>query len=178
MLERYHYTQSEKDALLDSMIILVDTREHDGKNDHILNYFDSKNILWKKQKLDYGDYSFMVPQNEELGIPRDIYFDKEIMVERKASLDEFADNATEERNRIKKELAMAPPNKVLLIENGSYEDMINGNYRSKFSAKSYYGTIHSFWHEFNIPVFFMPNNKYSGIFIRGYFQYYLREVIR
>ena len=68
MLERYHYTQTELDKLLNSMVVLVDTREHDGKNDHILNYFDSKGIAWKKQKLDYGDYSCMLPANEELGI--------------------------------------------------------------------------------------------------------------
>ena len=110
----------------------MDTREHDGKNDHILNYFDSKKISWKKMKLDYGDYSCMIPANEEFGISRDLYFDNEIMVERKANLDEFISNITKDRDRIKKEFALAPPNKVLLLENASYADMINGNYISKY----------------------------------------------
>lgn len=160
------------------MIIICDTREHDGKNDHILKYFDSKGVSWKKHKLDYGDYSFMVPKNEELGIIRDLWFDRNIVIERKASLDEFAKNCTTERDRIKKEFAQAPKNKVLVIENASYSDMINGNYRSDYSAKSYYGTIHSFWHEYGLPVVFMPDPAYTGVFIRGYFQYYLRGLIK
>ena len=33
MLELFHYTQTEQDKLIKSITILVDTREHDGKND-------------------------------------------------------------------------------------------------------------------------------------------------
>ena len=159
------------------MVVLVDTREHDGKNDHILDYFNHKGISWKKLKLDYGDYSCMIPADEELGIARDLYFDKQIMVERKASLDELAGNVTQERERIKKEFALAPKHKVLLIENGSYADMVTGNYRSKYQAKSYFGTFHSLWHEFDIPIIFMPDPRFSGMFIRGYLQYYVRQVM-
>ena len=155
---------------------MVDTREQ--VNDHIINFFDCKKIPWKKIKLEFGDYSFYLPKNDELGILRDLYFDKEIMIERKANLDEFAGNIAKERDRIKKELALAPTNKILVIENGSYTDMVNGNYRSEYSAKSYYGTFHSFWHEFNIPIIFMPNNQLTGLFILGYFKYYLRNKIK
>lgn len=100
------------------------------------------------------------------------------MIERKGSLEELAGNVTKERDRIKKELALAPPNKILVIENATYADMINGNYRSEYSAKSYYGTVHSFWHEFDMPFIFMPDNRYTGMFIRGYFQYYLRNKVK
>ena len=164
--------------MLKSITILADTREHEGKNDHILNYFDSHKIPWKKMKLEYGDYSFMVPQNTELGIFRDLYFDRHIVVERKANLDEYAGNQANERDRIKKEFTLAPKEKVLLIENGSYQDMVEGNYRSNYSAQSYYGTIHSFWHEYGLPVVFMPDKSYSGKFIIGYFYYYLRNIIK
>ena len=113
------------------MTIICDTREHEGKNQHILEWFDSKKIPWIKSKLDYADYSCMLPRNPELGIPRDLWFDKEIAVERKANLDEYANNCVDDRNRIKKEFSQAPPNKVLLIENATYADMMNGNYRSQ-----------------------------------------------
>ena len=76
MFELYHYTQKEIDEILKSITILVDTREHDGCNDHILNYLDAKKVPWKKSKLGYGDYSFYIPKNEELNIYRDLYFDK------------------------------------------------------------------------------------------------------
>ena len=160
------------------MIYLYDTREHDGKNQHILNAWDKMGITYKRRKLSYCDYSFMLPKNEELGIPRDLDFSRLVAVERKANLDELAGNMTKERERIKKELALAPQNKVLIIENGSYVDMVNGNYRSEYAAKSYFGTFHSFWHEFGIPIIFMPDKNYTGLFIRGYFQYYLRGIIK
>lgn len=160
------------------MTILVDTREHTGKNDHILNYFDSKKIPWKKQKLDCGDYSFMIPADNDLGINRDLYFDDKIMIERKANLDELINNIVKERSRLKKEFALAPQTKTLIVENASYVDVINGNYSSHYDPKSFYGTIHSLWHEFDIPIIFMPDPKYTGMFIKGYFYYYLRGIIK
>ena len=160
------------------MVILYDTREHDGKNDHILKMFDKMKVLYKRKKLDYGDYSFEIPANQELGIPRDLDFSKRIIIERKASLDELASNCVKDRDRIKKELALAPSTKVLLIENASYSDLLNGNYRSEYAAKSFWATIHSFWHEFNMPVVFMPNPSDSAYFIRGYFQYWMKNFLK
>ena len=120
----------------------------------------------------------MLPMNSELGIMRDMYFDKYVAIERKNSLDEFAGNCVKERDRIKKEFTFAPEHKVLLIENATYQDMINGNYRSEYSAKSYFGTVHSFWHEYNLPVFFMPDNSYSAQFIYGFCYYYVRDILK
>jgi hypothetical protein len=51
----------------------VDTREKN--NTHLTEYWDRKCILYKKKALDYGDYSFMIPKNESLNIPRDCFFD-------------------------------------------------------------------------------------------------------
>ena len=172
------FTQKEQETLLKSIVVVCDTREHEGKNQHILDYFDSKGIAWKKRKLDYCDYSFYLPKNEELGITRDLWFDKEVAIERKANLDEYANNMVKERDRIKKEFAQAPKNKVLLIENASFSDMVNGNYRSQYSTSSYFGTIMSFWHGYNLPVMFMPDISQSGKFIYGYFYFYLRNLIK
>lgn len=178
MLEFYKYTQTEQKQLLDSLIILVDTREHEGKNDHILTFFDSKNISWKKKKLDYGDYSVAIPANSDLGIMRDMYFDKQIVIERKASLDEITNNLAQDRERLKREFALAPRNKIMIIENGSYADMVHGKYTSTYDAKSMFGTFHSFWHEFGLPIIFMPDKTYTGMFIHGYLQYYIRNLIK
>ena len=78
------------DELVKSIVILVDTREKE--NQHILDYFDKKGIKYKKRALEYADYSFMIPENEALNIPRDLYFDKECVVERKGSLEELSTN--------------------------------------------------------------------------------------
>lgn len=166
------------DKLLKSITVLVDTREQDGKHDHILNFFDARSIPWKQMKLDQGDYSFYIPKDEDLGIIRDTYFDREIILERKNSLEEISGNLTNERSRIKTEFALAPPRKVLLIEGGSYKDIALGNYKTQYDKNSFLASIHSIWHEFDIPVMFMPDKNYTGLFIIDYFRYYLRGLIK
>ena len=178
MLQLYRYTDKEIDTLLKSMVYLYDTREHDGKNQHILDVWDKLGIEYKKKKLDYCDYSFLVPANPDLGILRDLDFSHHVAVERKASLDELAGNISKERDRIQKEFALAPKNKVLLIENATYDDMLHGNYSSNYNNKSFWATLHSFWHEYNVPFVFMPNPRNSAMFIRGYFQYWLRNYLK
>ena len=176
MLSKYKYTDKELDELIKSLTILVDTREK--SNQHLLDYWDSKGIFHKKKALDYGDYSFMIPANEKLSIPRDLYFNTTCVIERKASLEEISNNLTKERDRFEKELCLAPKTKVLLIENASYEDIATGNYDTKYNRKSFIASIHSFWFKYNIPVMFMPNNQYSGLFIREYFEYFLKNYLR
>lgn len=164
------------DLLVKSMVILIDTREQ--VNQHIVDYFDRKQIAYKKKALDYADYSFMIPANSDLGIMRDTYFDHKIVVERKGSLEELSGNLTKDRDRLEKELALAPQTKVILLEGGGYGDIVNGNYQTQYNKKSYWASIHSFWHKYNCPIFFMPDNKYSGVFIRGYFEYYLKNFLK
>lgn len=176
MLSKYKYTDKEIEELIKSIVILVDTREK--QNSHLIEYWDKKGILYKKKSLDYGDYSFYIPQNEELNIPRDIYFDKEIVVERKASLEEISNNLTKERDRFEKELCLAPKTKVLLIENANYSDIATGNYNTQYNKKSFLGSLHSFWFKYNTPIMFMPDNSYSALFIKKYFEYYLKNYIR
>ncbi len=176
MLDKFKYTDKELDELVKSMTILVDTREKN--NQHLLDYWDSKGIPHKKKALSYGDYSFMLPQNENLNIPRDMYFDGEVIVERKGSLEEISGNLTKERDRLEKEFSLAPKIKVLLIEGGTYADIVTGNYNTQYNKKSFWASLHSFWHKYNIPISFMPDNKYSGIFVRGYFEYYLKNYLR
>lgn len=176
MIRQYKYTDKERKELLKSMGILVDTREQ--KNDKILEYFDRMKIPYKKKALECGDYSFYIPKNEELGIFRDLYYDKDIMVERKGSLNELSGNFTKGRAELEKEFALAPRNKVLMVENASYGDLINGKYSTEYSTKSFWATYHTFWHRYNIPIIFVPSQDESGYFIRGYFTYYLKSLLR
>lgn len=177
MLTKYYYTDKEKEQIIKSMVILVDGREKEGKNNHILDWFDKKKIPWKKKSLSKGDYSFYIPANEELHIPRDLYFDSDIVVERKASLEEISGNLTQHRDRFEHELSLAPKNKVLLIENANFEDIVEGNYDTQYNRKSFLASLFTFWIRYNCPVFFMPDNKYSGLFITLYFQYYLKNIL-
>lgn len=175
MIDKFKYTDKEIDEIVKSMIILVDTREQ--VNEHILSVFDKNKLTYKKKALDRCDYSFYIPANDKFNIPRDLYFDKEIAIERKASLDEIANNWTKERDRFEKEMALAPKEKVLLIENCNYEDILKGNYRSQYNKKAFIASLHTFWFRYNMPVFFMPDKTFSAIFIKKYFEYYLKSYL-
>jgi ERCC4-type nuclease len=173
----YRYTETEQKKLLMSLIVLIDTREQ--KNQHIISYLDKKKIEYKSKKLDFGDYSFMLPANEELGIMRDIYFNNQIAVERKSSLTELSNNFTHNRTQFENELIRSDKGKlILLLENSrGYEDMIQHNYRTQYNPKSFLATLHTFQHRYNIEIVFI-RPELTGCYLYKCFYYWLRENIK
>jgi ERCC4-type nuclease len=176
MFNNYKFTETELKKILKSITILVDTREHDGKNDHILKWFDENKISYEKAKLPYGDYSFKLPKNDEFGILRDTFFTESISIERKANIDEIIGNFANDRDRIEDEFLRHHGSMILLIEDGNYSDIRNGNYKSKYNSKSAVGTLHSFSVKYNVPFIFL-NKEDTGCFIYCTFYYYLRSLI-
>jgi len=176
MINQYKYTDKQQEKLLSSITIIVDTREKE--NTHITNFFDKKKIKYINKSLDQGDYSFFLPQNNELSIPRDIFYNKQISIERKASLEELSNNFSQQRDRFEKEFCLYKGKMFLLIENANYEDICIGNYKTEYNKKSYLGSLHSFANRYNINIMFMPNNQYSGLYIWATFYYYLRNLIK
>lgn len=176
ILNNYYYTDKEKNVLLKSIGVIVDSREN--VNGHITDWFDKKKIPYKTKALKQGDYSFYLPANPELNIDRDLYFDRDIIIERKNSADELAVNFSKHRTRFEEEMATFPGKKYLMIENCTYGDIINGNYRSEYAAKSYAATLHTFNHRYDLEVVYMPDKQLSGMWIYSTFLYWLREVLR
>lgn len=174
---RFKYTDSEIKELLNSIVIVVDSREK--KNKHITDYFDKHKIPHIERALSQGDYTFYVPQNEELGFIRDTWFDKDIIFERKASLEELSTNLTTHRARFEEELSNAKAlYKYLIIENANYSDIINGNYKSEYNSKSYLGSIHSFSTRYDLQIIFMPESEYTAVYMYATMQYYLRNILK
>ena len=172
----YHYTDSELKKLLKSITVLVDTREQ--KNNHILKYFDSKDISYKTKKLEYGDYSFYLPKNINLCINRDMYFNNDISIERKANLEELSNCFTHDRSRFEAELIRSYKSKlILLIEDSKYQDIINNNYKTNYNNKSFLASLMAFKFRYNLDITFI-SNKYSGNYIYYNFYYYLREHLK
>ena len=102
---RYRFTDKEVKKILDNLTILVDTREK--SNNHIISFFNKKSIKYKTMKIDYGDYSIMMPQGSFNGQTRDIYFTNDIVLERKFCIDEIAMNLKDKKtniNEIKQEI--------------------------------------------------------------------------
>lgn len=176
MLEKYYYTDKEIDLLCKSIVVLVDTREK--SNEHITNWFDKKKIPWTNKALSNGDYSFFIPNNSELNINRDLYFDKEIMVERKMSLAEIGSNFTTYRTRFEEEMATYQGKKYVLLENSTYDQIVKGDYRNKLSEKAFLASIHTFNHRYNLEFVYMPNSDYSAEWIYLTFVYYLKHLLR
>ncbi|CUU47321.1 ERCC4 domain-containing protein [Clostridium beijerinckii] len=102
---RYKFTEKEIKELLDKMVVLVDTREQ--ANQHVIQWLNKRKKPFKTQKLDYGDYSCMLPIGSFKGQTRDIYFTDEIVIERKFCIDELAMNLKDNKtniNEIKEEI--------------------------------------------------------------------------
>ena len=172
MLEMFKYTDNEVKALLKSMIIIVDSREN--KAEHITSWFDEKKIPYRVEKLETADYSFYLPQNIELGIPRDLYFTDKIVIERKNSIEELSGCLTATRMQFENEFIRSKGKLHLLIENASYEEIINHKYKTEYNPVSFLASLHSFSDRYNFSINFMKDNKYSAQFIYYTFYYHLR----
>ena len=170
------FTESQQKKILKSLVVLVDTREK--KFSHVTNWFDTQGVPWERRKLDQGDYSIKLPANPDLGIDEDIYFDKLVMLERKAGLSEISGNLTKDRARIEKEFANAPPHKVLLIEGSSFNDLIMGNYKTDLKPNAFVASLFSIWHRFGLPVVFLEGHDNTGQFIYKYLYYFLYNKLK
>jgi len=172
--KNYKYTDKEKKELLNSIIILIDTREKEFS--HISNYFDNKKIQYLSMAHDFADYSFYVPTNKELGIYRDVYFYNEVIIERKNSLEELSQNFAQNRERFENEwLRSGNCKKLLLIENCNvYSDIILGRYNTELKSNAFLASLLAFQHRYNIDIVSITKDC-AGQFIYSYFYYWLRN---
>ena len=176
MLEYMHFTDKEIETLIDSIVIICDTREKE--NSHVIETFDKHNIKHMKKGLSHGDYSAMIPANEALHINHDIWLNNFIVVERKANLNELASNITHDRDRFEKELCTYRGRMFLMIENASYSDIINHKYDSNCSVKSFLASFHAFTTRYNLYPLFVSDNKHSALFIWNVIKYYIKDKIK
>lgn len=170
----YRFTDKELKTLLDSLVIIVDTREQ--KNTHILNYFQKKNVPFKLRTMKTGDYSAMIPANSELGLTRDLYFSAAI--ERKNGVDELVESI-KDRQRFENELIRSTkhPFRMIVEDLHGYEKILMGNYRSKYEPKSLLGSLKTFENRYNFTTVFL-DPKTSGNYILHHFLYFAREQLK
>jgi ERCC4-type nuclease len=174
----YHYTPAELKELLSSMTIIVDSRENSWK--HVEDYFIKKKIQYKQHKLDYGDYSCMLPKNLELGILRDTYFTDLVCIERKNSLTELSNNLSNDRDRFVSELLRKKDTKLfLMVENtaGGYGDILSHKYNSQYGEASFMATLKSMEAQFNINVSFLADKSLAPVFIFSTLYYHIRNYL-
>lgn len=173
-MKNYKFSLSQIRELEKNIVILIDTREK--KNEHIINYFEKVGIKYKYQKLDYGDYTFMLQAGN--GLSNEVYFHDEIVIERKASLEELSNNLTHKREQFEKELLKAKSNNCkffLAVENPlGINAIMEKAYNTEMKPISYVASLRTYEQRYNIHLGFL-DKSYMGYYINSSFIYFMRE---
>lgn len=141
---RLIFKEKELKEVLKKMEIIIDTREN--QNSHITDFFDKKKIPYRIEKLSFGDYSCVIPANSFEGQEREIYFDRDIVVERKNGIDELCGNLKDD-TRILKELAHLNKYEIkyyIFVENNDINTSFKGlNKAERETVKECLGMLES-----------------------------------
>lgn len=166
----------EQREVLRSFEILIDTREQD--TDRARERYERMDVPVNRAKLNYGDYTYnaMLPDGTAI-------FDTEqpvnplCAVERKMSLDELAMCLGKDRKRFQKEFDRAKEANarvILLCENATWENLMNGRYRSRLNANAYLGSLTAWAIRYNLQLVFCKEET-SGRLIREFLYRDLKE---
>lgn len=166
----------EQKECLDSMQILIDTREQPSERAE--KRYKSFGCSFARKKLEYGDYTynFKLP-NGEWWYDTNYAVLPDVVIERKEDLTELSGNFFQHRDRFVREMerAISANAKIyLLVENGSWEHLINGKYRTKANPKAYFATMTAFMARYNISVVFCKEET-SGKLIKEILYRELKE---
>ena len=166
---KIRYTEKEERAILKQMGILADTREQ--KWEHIRWMLDQAGCRVERGKLGQGDYTAFVPMSAFPGfqdVPGLYSLQDEVVIERKANLDEIAGNFTTGRDRFEREFIRAKSKGIkvyLLIENASWADIFSHNYHSQLNPKSLEGSLRSWQAKYNVSIeFCRPEESARAIY--------------
>lgn len=166
---KIRYTDKEVRAILKQMGVLADTREQVW--DHVKDALMDAGCPVERGKLDQGDYTAFVPMNAFPGfqnVPGFYSLQDEVVIERKANLDEIAGNFTTGRDRFEREFIRAKSKGIkvyLLIENASWADIFSHNYRSQLNPKSLEGSLRSWQAKYNVSIeFCRPEESARAIY--------------
>lgn len=157
----------EIENCLDSLEILVDTREQPSERaERRYNAFGSP---YRRQALDYGDYTynFTLPDGSPLFRANEAV-KGHVVIERKMNLVELSGCFCQQRKRFKAEFERAKANNAsvyLLVEDASWENLINGRYNTRFNPTAFEASILAFMARYDIKPIFCKKET-SGKLIR------------
>lgn len=157
----------EVQDVLKSFRIIVDSREH--MTPRAAERFSSLSVPVERGTLDYGDYcgNIILPDGKPLYRTKG-RIRPACVIERKMSLDELAGCFGRDRGRFQREFERAGANGArvyLLVENASFEGIINHRYRSRFNPSAFLASLTAWTVRYGItPV--MCRSGTSGTIIR------------
>lgn len=156
----------EVKTALESMAILVDTREQDTPR--LRARLFQMGVPYERQKLDFGDYSVKC---------NCLSLSDSVCIERKMSIDELCECFGRSRPRFEREFERAKSSgstMYLLVENASWEDIYAGRYRSKMKPQSLVASICAWEARYNCKVIFCKPET-TGLLIRDTLKRELKE---
>lgn len=129
--------------ILSTFRILKDTREHDTPM--AKERYAAFGVPYQTATLNYGDYcgTVTLPGGQDL-YNTSVQVRAMCVIERKMSLDELAMCFTRSRERFRREFERAKENRAkmyLLVENASFEAIINHRYKSRFSPEAFMASL-------------------------------------
>lgn len=164
----------EIDNCIASMKIYVDSREH--PSEEYTRRCDSFGVPYERKHLDYGDYtySFTLPDGKEVYNLEPIC--GAAVIERKMSLTELSGNLCQEHDRFIREMERAKDHNAsiyLIVEDGTWEKIINHKYRTQFNEKAYLRRLLGLTARYGVVVVFVQK-ELSGRMIREILEKELR----
>lgn len=168
----------EEQEMLDSLTILVDTREQ--PTERAKKRYERFGVPYKRATLSYGDYAYnaKLPSGEWL-YPEGQVISPPIVIERKMNLDELAQCFTRSRDRFEREFQRAKANNArifLLVENATWENLINGRYRSRYNAKAVLASLCAWIVRYDLQLI-LCKEETSGLIIKEFLYRDLKERI-
>lgn len=138
-------------AALGSMVVLVDTREHNTACAQ--KRFEQFGTPYESATLPFGDYSAYctLPNGERFSLVGKCH------IERKMSLTELSNNFFQHRERFAREFERARDagaKMYLLVENGSVDKIYRGDYRTAANPNSFTATMFTWLARYNCHLLF------------------------
>lgn len=156
----------EVKTALESMVILVDTREQDTPR--LRARLQSMGVPHERYKLNFGDYSVKC---------NDLSLADVVCIERKMSVDELCHCYCQDRSRFEREFERAKDAGAkiyMLIEDATWEDIYGGKYRSKMRPESLVASILAWLARYDCQLLFCKPNT-TGQLIKDTLQRELKE---
>ena len=165
-------------TMLESMIILVDSREQE--TERAFKRYKTFGVPYKRAHLNYGDYTYnaKLPNGEWL-FKEDQVVSPPLAIERKMDLDELAMCFTRSRDRFEREFQRAKANNArifLLIENGTWENLLHGKYRSRYNKTAFLASLAAWIVRYDLQLIFC-REEISGVLIKEFLYRDLKERI-
>lgn len=161
-----------KDTLA-TLTILFDSREKDTPA--LRNRLNATGRPVERVALTSGDYSCKIVLPDGTGVS---LADK-LCVERKMGADEITQNFTKHRDRFVREFERFKAlggKPYLLIENTSWEDIINHKYRSKLDPNAFIASLMAWQARYGTHVLFCKPET-TGYLIERVFYYEVKEML-